>query len=93
MFKDKLTVEEFSQIENLMDCALTASNKKEAKPYIQQIEMIGLHITGSAKLILGQLTCAISSASGRIPDKDRQTDFAKMELYKLRDHLEPNEIY
>lgn len=83
----KLTQSEFDRISDLVHCALTSPNKREAERFIQQIPYVCLYLCGSARNILSELIAAAKSASGRVSNKERLSYFAEMSLYKLRDYI------
>lgn len=81
--KTKLTIKEYKEIENLMNCALAAPNKKEAKIYIAKIRAFGFSLQGNTCNILNELAAYTETASGRVKDKFYWEDCAKTSLYKL----------
>ena len=81
--KEKLTAEEYTAIEQLVESALYAPNKKEAQKYINQIQSYGYGLCGNASNILGELVGYVENASGRVADKERKVYFAKSKLYVL----------
>lgn len=81
--KEKLTTEEYTAIEQLVESALDAPNKKEAQKYINKIQSYGYGLCGNASNILGELICYVKDASGRVADKERRVYFAKSKLYVL----------
>jgi len=84
----KLQEEEYEKIKELVDYALSASNKAEAKRYIQQLNYAALGLQGAANNILQELIASVNTASGQVSDKERKSYFAQMDLYKLKDFVE-----
>lgn len=84
--KDKLSVEEYKEIEQLVDFSLIAPNKKEAHKYINKLQSYGYSLCGNTNNILNELICCVQEASGRVADKERKEYFVKSALYKLRGH-------
>lgn len=81
--KEKLTMEEYKEIKQLVDSALDAPNKKEAQKYINKIQSYGYDLCGNVNYILDELVCYIKDASGRVADKERRASYAKSKLYEL----------
>ena len=82
--KEKLTTEEYTSIEQLVEYALDAPNKKEAQKYINKIQSYGYSLFGNANYILGELVCYVKDASGRVTDKEYAKQYlAKLEKYQL----------
>ncbi len=81
--KDKLSIKEYEEIKQLVDCALTAPNKKEAQKYINELSSYGYSLYGNANIIFNELVCCVQDASGRITDKEKKKYFAESTLYKL----------
>lgn len=84
--KEKLTIEEYEKIKQLVDCALDASNKKDAQKYINQMQSYEYNLCGNARNILGELICCVKNASGRVADKERKIYFVRSKLYVLECH-------
>ena len=84
--KTKLTSEEYEEIENLMNYALVAPNKKEAEIYIAKIRAFGFGLQGNVCNILSELVGYIEAASGRVKDNSHWEDCAKSSLYKLHSY-------
>lgn len=84
MEKAKFTVEEYENIEELVDLAISAPNKKEAKNYINKLDFYGYNIVGNTLNILNTLVACVDNASGMVSDKERKIFFVKQELSKLR---------
>jgi len=55
MEKTKFTLEEFQKIEQLVDSALYAPNKREAKNYINKLDFYGYKVAGNTRNILNNL--------------------------------------
>lgn len=85
--KTTLTQEEYFKLEQLVECALDACSKKEAKKYIDKIPYCVYGLTGNAHNILSTLEACVINASGRISDKESKKYFVTMELYKLKDYV------
>lgn len=86
--KYRLTAAEYEKIERLVDCALSAPSKAEAKRYTQQLHYITSELSGAANNILHDLIASTDRASGQVQDKERLKYFAQMDLYKLNDFVE-----
>lgn len=82
--KDKLTLEEYEEINQLVDCALDAPNKKEAQKYINELQTYRYFLEGRASNILSELIGYVQDASGRVADKECRMDSAKSKLYVLK---------
>lgn len=81
--KEKLTLDEYKEIEQLVGYALVAPNKKEAQRYIDKIQLYGCNLYGSAGNIFGELVSCVKAASGSVSDKKNQCDFVESTLLKL----------
>lgn len=81
--KEKLTMEEYQEIEQLVESALDASNKNEAQKYINKIQSYEYSLYGHINYILGELVCYVKDASGRVSDKERRIYSVKSKLYEL----------
>lgn len=87
--RTKLTQAEYDKIENLMNQALSAPNKKAAKGYIDQLEFLGNDFAGSVRNILHESSAYLKDAPSKAADdKERKEDFCKMDLYKLKAFIE-----
>lgn len=84
--KQKLTIEEYEEIEHLVDCAIDAPNKKEAQKYINQMQSFENNLCGNAHNIMGELISYVKSASGRVKDKEHWIDCVRNRLYVLGSH-------
>ncbi|MCM1464719.1 MAG: hypothetical protein NC094_04805 [Bacteroidales bacterium] len=82
--KDKLSAEEYKEIEQLVDFALAAPNKKEAQKFINKLQAYGYSLCGNTNNILNELICCAQEASGGVADKERKESFVKSTLYKLK---------
>lgn len=82
--KEKLTTEEYKEIERLAGSALNAPNKAEAQKYISKIKSFGYGLEGRVGNIFNELVCCVENASGRVTDKDNKAYYVTMELSKLR---------
>ena len=83
---EKLTLQEYQEIKQLVDSAIYAPNKKEARKYIIQIQSYRYNLCGNAYNILGELISYVESASGRVADKQHWIDCVKNRLYVLESH-------
>ena len=81
--KEKLTLEEYEQIEQLVDYAINVSNKKEAQKYIKQMQSYEYGLCGSVSYILCELICYVKDASGRVSDKERRVYSVRSKIYEL----------
>lgn len=84
--KEKLTLQEYQEIKQLVDNALYAPNKKEAQKYITQIQSYRYNLCGNADNILSELISYAESASGQVKDKQHWIDCVKNRLYVLGSH-------
>lgn len=83
MERTKFTLEEFENIKQLVDSAIYATNKKEAKNYINKLKFCGYNVVGNTRNIFNTLVACVDNASGRVSDKERKISFVRQELYKL----------
>ena len=81
--KEKLTLEEYEQIEQLVDYAINVSNKKEAQKYIKQMQSYEYGLCGSVSRILSELICYVKDASGKVSDKERRIYSVRSKIYEL----------
>jgi len=79
-------LEEFENIKQLVDSAIYAPNKSEAKNYINKLNFYGYSIVGNTRNIFSSLVSYVDNASGRVSDKERKISFVQQELYKLEWH-------
>ena len=86
-----LTHEQYEKISYLVDCAISAANKKEAKRYADQLNFVAIGLQGGANAIFSQLKAATIAATGRIMDKERRVYFCHTELYKLKEYVVDDE--
>lgn len=84
----KITQEEFNRIEELVDAALSAPNKQEARRHTQQMNFMAPDLGGGANNILHELIAETENASGRVADRNRKESFARTTLYKLEMFIE-----
>lgn len=84
MEKTKFTMEEYENIKQLVNSAIYASNKKEAKSYIDKLNFCGYDVVGNTRNIFSSLVSYVDNASGMVDDKERKINFVKQELYKLK---------
>lgn len=88
--ENKITQTEYDKIERLARYAISAYSKKDAKPYLTQLEFIANSggYTGSVRNIISELYSSVSNAAGSVADKSRKTYFVEMDLSKLKDFIE-----
>lgn len=86
----KITQTEYDKIERLARCAISAYSKKDAKPYLTQLEFIANSggYAGSVRNIISELYGSVSCAAGSVADKSRKTYFVEMDLCKLKNFIE-----
>lgn len=86
----KITQTEYDKIERLARCAISAYSKKDAKPYLTQLEFIANSggYAGSVRNIISELYSSVSNAAGSVADKSGKTYFVEMDLSKLKDFIE-----
>lgn len=86
----KITKTEYNKIEHLAHCAISACSKKDAKPYLTQLEFIANSggYAGSVRNIISELYSSVSNATGGVADKPRQICFVETDLFKLKDFIE-----
>ena len=86
----KITQAEYDKIEHLARCAISAYSKKDAKPYLTQLEFIANSggYAGSVRNIISELYSSVSNAAGSVADKSGKTYFVQMDLSKLKDFIE-----
>ena len=81
--KEKITMDEYKEIEKLVRCALNAPNKNEAQKYINNMQTHGYGLCGRVGNIFSELICYVKDASGRVSDKERRIDSVKSKLFEL----------
>ncbi len=86
MEKTKFTLEEFENIKQLVDSAIYAPNKREAKNYINELDFCGYDVVGNTRNIFNNLVAYVDNASGMVSDKERKISFVQHELYKMKKH-------
>lgn len=69
--RNYLTKEEYQEIEDVVNAALSAANKATANTYIQRLDYLCPYLAGAARNILSELKASTSHAAGRVADKDR----------------------
>lgn len=86
----KITQTEYDKIERLARGAISAYSKKDAKPYLTQLEFIANSggYAGSVRNIISELYSSVSNAAGSVADKSGKTYFVEMDLAKLKDFIE-----
>lgn len=82
--KEKLTMQEYEEIEQLVDCALDAFNKKEAQKYINKMQSYKYDLCDRVSYILSELIGYVMDASGRVTDKERRIYSVRSKLYVLK---------
>lgn len=82
----KLTSEEFEKIESLVQQAVNAVNKKEAKPLIDRLNFMKntLSMQPYERIVFGELISYTSAASGQVRDKQHWINAINQSLYKLK---------
>ena len=73
-----------NKIEKLAECALSASNKEEAKKYIQQMRFATDDVWGASKNIWSEMIAVIDNAAGRVSDKARKESIANQLIIKAQ---------
>ena len=64
--KNKFTKKEFTEIENLVECALSASSKDNARKYINKLRFLASKIDfGYNKNVYLEMVNCVDNASGR----------------------------
>ncbi len=81
--RDRYTVEEGARARELVECALTAQTKAEAKKYFDQLDYISFDVGGYSQGVLSELKSATMAASGRVRDKERLVEWAHWCLAKF----------
>ena len=86
----KITQTEYDKVEHLARCAVSAYSKKDANPYLTQLEFIANSsgYAGSVRNIISELCGSVRNAAGSVADKSRKTYFVEMDLAKLKDFIE-----
>lgn len=80
----KFTANESAKIEALVECAIAAGTKSEAKKYTNQLNFIAHDICGYSLNVYSELVSAVVAASGSVRDKDRLSDIAHDLLIKFQ---------
>ncbi|WP_369283973.1 hypothetical protein [Oscillibacter sp. GMB15532] len=83
---EKLTTEEFEKIESLVQRAVNASNKKEAKPFIDRLNFMKNTLTMQPyeRIVYSELVSYTTAASGQVRDKQHWLNAVNQSLYKLK---------
>lgn len=81
----KLTSEEFKEIESLVQKAVSTSNKKSAKPFIDRLNFMKntVNIQPYERIVFGELVSYTTAASGQVRDKQHWMNAVNQSLYKL----------
>lgn len=87
----KLTNEEFNEIEDLVNKAVTSSSKKTAKPYLSRLDFMQrtIPLIGNVRNIFGELVSSTEAATGQVQQKDHWLTVVNQYLYKLKDYGTP----
>ena len=80
--KDKLTPIEMAKLQELADCALTASTKKEADKYIDQMQFLVNDVMGYSANVLAEMISAIKNTVGAVADKESKEAIARQLIIK-----------
>ena len=81
--KTALAANKFKEIENLVERALDAPNKGEAKFYIDRLEFLGKDISQYTGCVFGEMVAYVKEATGRVSNKEKKADIARQSLCKL----------
>lgn len=81
----QLTVKEFEEIKLLADKAVSANNKKSAKPFINRLDFMQrtLDIEPYKRNVLAELVSYVRAASERVRDKEHWMGAVNQSLFKL----------
>ena len=71
-------------LEALAEKAMSAYNKKDAKIYILQMNVVISDVIGPSRNILSEMISAVDNATGNIHDKTRNMEFADQQMSKAR---------
>lgn len=82
--KEKLTIQEYEEIEQLVNSALDAFNKKEAQKYINKMQSYKYDLCDRVGYILSELIGYVMDASGKVTDKERRIYSVHSKLYVLK---------
>lgn len=82
----KLTSEEFEKIESLVQQAVNANNKKEAKPFRDRLNFMknALTMQPYERIVFSELVAYTTAASGQVRDKQHWLNAVNQSLYKLK---------
>lgn len=86
--KEKLSVDEFNEIEYVVKCAIAAPNKKEAKVYIERLRWLTHNYYGRINTVLSKLIGSTDRATGKIAEKNRFEYYVNMDLSSLKSFIE-----
>ena len=81
--RSKYTREEYERISCLVECAISARNKAEAKKYSSQLDYITFDVGGYSRGVLSELKAATIAASGSVRNKDKLVETAHWYLSKF----------
>lgn len=84
--RSKYTIKESERIEALVECALSAQTKADAKKYIDQLDCIAFDVTGYSRGVLSEVKSMTLAAAGRVRDKERLVESAQWYLNKFLMH-------
>lgn len=87
---------DIEEVKTLVDHAVSARNKAEAKPYIQRLGMLRFraNINPTTALdpytskVFSDLLASVEAASGQVRDKQHWLSFVDQDLYKLEGLLD-----
>jgi len=81
----KLTEAEKAEIERLVECAITASSKALAIPYIKRLEFMqeSKYLEAYTGYVFSELISSVKTASGQVKEKEHWVSSVKTCLYKL----------
>jgi len=84
---EKLTAQEFKEIERLVSCATSAWTKKDAEQHIKRLKFMcgtnGAKLEPYARNVFRELIGSVQAASGKVREKDHWLGVVDQDLYKL----------
>lgn len=81
--RNKYTNDEYKRIEKLVNYALSARTKAEAKKYSEQLNYVTFDVTGYSKNVLSEIIASTIAASGSIRNKTEMVNIARQYLSKF----------
>jgi hypothetical protein len=87
----KFTKDEYAEIENLVQTAISMPNKQQAKKFTDRLCFMRSDVCGYAGNLFSELIATTLSASGAVRDKTRQVEIVQQSLYKLKSFGVENE--